>query len=111
MTLQGNNVQVFVDGTMTLEQRLNLHVVARTGSVGWPTVRLGPIGLRVPIAGPVPLIVVQEASSLLSNYVIYLEVTGTPRNPVIRPRPLATLSESAVRFFLNRASLPITLNP
>jgi hypothetical protein len=111
MALQGANVQVFVDGTMTLQEQLNLHVIAKTGDVGWPTLRLGPIGLRVPLAGPVPLLVLQEASNLLSNHVVYLDITGTPRSPVIRPRPLAILSEEAVRFFLNRANLPITLNP
>jgi hypothetical protein len=111
LALQGNNVQVFVDGTMNLEQRLNLNVVAKTGDIGWPTARLGPIGLRVPPVGPVPLVVLQEASALLSNRVVYLEVTGTPRSPVIRARPLQILSDEALRFFLNRANLPITINP
>ena len=111
LTLQGNNVQVFVDGTATLEERLNLHVVAKSGDVGWPTVRLGPIGLRIPVAGPPPLILLQEASALLSNHVAYLDVTGTLRHPTIRPRPLPILSEEAVRFFLNRSNLPVTLNP
>jgi AsmA-like protein len=111
MALQGNNVQVFIDGSMTLEQQLNLHVVAKTGDIGWPTVRLGPIGLRIPIAGPVPVLMLQEASALISNHVVYLDVTGTPRSPVIRPRPLPILSAEAVRFFLNRANLPVTINP
>jgi len=76
-----------------------------------PSVRLGPLALRVPVAGPVPLVVLQEASNLLANHVIYLDVTGTARSPVIRPRPLAILSQEAVRFFLNRSNLPVTLNP
>lgn len=111
LTLQGNNVQVYIDGTVTMEEQLNLHVVAKNGDVGWPTIRLGPIGLRVPVAGPVPLVMAQEVSTLISNHVAYLDVTGTPASPVIRPRPLPILSAEAVRFFLNPPNSPITLNP
>ena len=53
----------------------------------------------------------QETSNLLANRVIYLEVTGTVRNPVIRVRVLPLLSEEAVRFFLNRSNLPVPLTP
>jgi uncharacterized protein involved in outer membrane biogenesis len=111
LALTGGNLQLHVDGTMSLEGRLNLNVIAKTGDVGLPTLRLGAIGVRIPVAGPVPLVLLQEASALLANRVIYLEVTGTVRNPVIRVRPLQMLSEEAVRFFLNRANLPIPLAP
>jgi len=40
-----------------------------------------------------------------------LEVTGTVHSPNIRPRPLAILSDEAVRYFLNRTNLPVTINP
>jgi translocation and assembly module TamB len=108
---EGGYLQVHADGTATLEGRLNLNVVAKNGDVGLPTLRLGVIALRVPIAGPVPLVLLQEASNLLANRAIYLEVTGTARKPVVRVRPLALLSEEAVRFFLNRANLPVALAP
>jgi hypothetical protein len=111
LALQGNNTQVFLDGTVTMRQELNLHVVAKTTDVGWPTLRLGPIGLRLPVAGPVPLVVAQEVSNLISNQVVYLDVTGTPSSPVIRPRTLQILSSEAVRFFLNPSNSPVTLNP
>ncbi|HZZ77268.1 MAG TPA: AsmA-like C-terminal region-containing protein, partial [Gemmataceae bacterium] len=111
MTLRGRNAQIFVNGTISLEERMNLNVVAKTTDIGWPTLRLGPIGLRLPVAGPVPLVVAEEVTRLISNQVVYLDVTGTPRSPVIRPRPLPILSAEAIRFFLTEANLPVTLNP
>ena len=55
--------------------------------------------------------VLEEASNLLSNQVVYLQLTGTAANPVIRPRPVPLLSEEAVRYLLDRSNLPITINP
>jgi translocation and assembly module TamB len=111
LALEGGNLKLHVDGTVGLEGRLGLHMVAKTGDVGLPTVRLAAIGLRIPIAGPVPITMLQEVSSLLANRAIYLEVAGTVRSPVIRVRPMPMLSEEAVRFFLNRTNLPIPLAP
>jgi hypothetical protein len=112
LTLQGGNLQFYADGTIGLDSgRLNLNVVAKTGDVGLPTLRLGAIGLRIPIAGPVPVTVLQEVSNLLANRVIYLEVTGTLHSPVVGVRPLPMLSAEAVRFFLNRANLPVPVAP
>src|ERR1051325_1485632 len=111
LTLVGNNVQMYLDGNVTLQGRLNLDVLAKTQTIGLPTDQLRLIGLKVPMAGPVPLLVVQEASNLLSNQLLYLEVTGTVRSPVIRPRPVQMLAQEAVRFFLNRYSLPIPALP
>jgi hypothetical protein len=109
--LQGNNVQVYADGNITLEGRLNLDVLAKTRDFGLPTDRLRILGLRVPIAGPVPLVVIQEVSAFLSNRLIYLQVTGTARSPVIRPRPVAILAQEAIRFFMNRYNLPVSAFP
>lgn len=106
VTLQGANVQLYLDGTASLEGRLNLEVIARTNTLGIPADRLRLLGLRIPIAGPVPLVVIQEATALLSNRLIYLQVTGTPRSPVIRPRPLPILRDAAIRYFLDRAGVP-----
>ena len=111
LTLEGNKARLYVDGSVALDGRLNLNVIAKSGPSGVPTVRLGPLALRVPIAGPVPLVLLQEASALLSNHVAHLQVTGTVRSPVIRSQPLALLSDEAVRFFLDRSNLPVTFNP
>jgi len=110
LALDGTNVQMHVDGTVALNGRLNLEVVARTNTLGLPTDRLRLLGLRIPTAGPVPLTVLQETSNLLSNRVIYLQVTGTAQNPNIRVQPLRQLSEEAVRYFLRIGGVPVVPN-
>ena len=100
--------RLHVEGTVSLEGRLNLNVTAKTGEPGVPT-GLRALALRIPIVGSVPQIVLKEASSLLANRVVDLEVTGTVHSPVLRLRPLPLLSDEAVRFFLNRSNLPIPL--
>lgn len=106
LSLEGGALSLFIDGTMTLAGRLNLAAVAQTGNVGLPTQRLRLLGLRIPIAGPLPLTVVMEASNLLSNRVIYFTIGGTIRHPSVRVRPLPILTQEAVRYFLYRAVLP-----
>jgi translocation and assembly module TamB len=103
LALEGGNLKVHAEGTIALDDRLNLSVTANTGSFGpdFPGSRL--LRLRVAALGPLPVQVAQQAINLLSNQVIHLEVTGTTRNPIIRVRPLATLSEEGIRFFLDRA--------
>jgi translocation and assembly module TamB len=110
LALEGGKLQLHVEGTASLEGRLNLSVVAKTGEVGAPgAVRV--IASRIPIAGPVPQLVLQEASGLLASRVINLEVTGTTHSPVIRLRPLPLLTDEVVRFFLSRSNSPIPLAP
>ncbi len=111
LTLQGVNAQMFVEGTASLEGRLNLEVVARSGELGLPQIRIGALAVRIPPVGPVPLLVLQEATALFANRVVYLNITGTVNDPVLRVRPLPILSEEAVRFFLNRTKLPVTFSP
>jgi hypothetical protein len=109
--LAGGNLRVFIHGNASLAGSLNLNVIAKTGDLGLPSIQLGAIAIRLPTAGPAPLVLLEEASTLLSNRTINLEVTGTVRNPTIRPRPLPLLSAEALQFIVNRANLPISLNP
>ncbi len=111
MALTGGTLMLHIDGTVTLGGRLDLNVIAKTGDVGLPTLRLGVIGIGLPIAGPLPVTALREASNLLANRVIYLTVTGTVRNPVIRVQPLRMLTEEAFRFFLNQSNLPVPITP
>jgi hypothetical protein len=110
LALEGNNLHVFIDGTVSLEGRLNLGVIAQTVRLGIDP-RLQVLGLRIPVTGPVPLVVLQEAATYLSNRVIHLQVTGTIRSPNIRVLPLATLTQEALRFLVRRYIGPVPLNP
>jgi hypothetical protein len=104
LTLEGTTADVFVNGTITLIGALNLEVIAKTGFVGLPTLPLKFLGLRLPVAGPVPVTLLVQASNLLSNRVLYLRVTGTLRHPSFRLEALPTLTQEAVRFFIYRVA-------
>lgn len=92
--------RLYADGTVTMEGGLNLHVAATPGQGA-----LGPfaavLALRIPVAGPIPLLVLAEANNYLSSRLIHLRVTGTLRNPAVRVLPLATLTQEGVRFFVS----------
>jgi translocation and assembly module TamB len=108
LTLVGRLAQLFIEGTVTLDGRLNLEVTARTAQLGVPEPLLAPLGLRLPAeAGPLPLSFLTRASGYLSNRVIHLRVTGTVRSPTVRIEPVSILTEEAVRFFLGRMALPV----
>src|SRR2546423_2042402 len=111
LALEGTYYQMFLDGKISLQGRLDLDVTAGTGTFAIGTPRLRLLGLRVPIAGPVPLVVAQEAASLLANRTIHAQVTGTMHSPTIRLLPLATLNQEAVRFFFTRSLNPLASSP
>jgi hypothetical protein len=107
LTLTNPTVQMIVEGNVTLGGRLNLDVTARTGTLGVNPNFLRVLGLKLPIAGPVPVALIAEVTSYLSNRVIHLTVTGTIRSPVVRVEPLSLLTEEAVRYFLERSNVPL----
>jgi hypothetical protein len=108
LSLTGTNLQLLIEGTIALlEERLNLDVTANTGRVGYNPTFLRFIGLRIPAAGPIPVGLLLEASTYLSNRTVHLRVTGTVHSPVVQVEPVSLLSEEAVRFFINRTPLPV----
>ncbi len=106
LTLEGASYQLFIDGTVSLQGRLNLEVIANTGNFGIGTPRLRLLGVRIPFTGAVPLLLIQQATSLLANRVLHAHVSGTVHNPVVHLAPLITLSQEAVRYFLTRSLNP-----
>jgi hypothetical protein len=108
LALEGGKLQLLVEGTVSQEGRLSLNIAAKIGEPGAPT-GLRALALRIPIVGPIPQIILKEASGVLASRVINLDVTGTVHNPVLRLRPLPLMTDEAVRFFLGRSNLPIPL--
>lgn len=92
LTLDGRTLKFILEGTATLQGRLDLDVTATSGQLG-----VNPNALRV----------LTRAASYLSNRLIHLRVTGTYRNPSIRIEPASLLTQEAVLFFLNRAVAPV----
>jgi hypothetical protein len=107
LTLAGRYARIFAQGTVTLQQRLNLDVMATTAQFGIDPAYLRLLGLSLPAVGPISLGLLNEATSYLSNRLIRLRVTGTVRVPSIQVSPLLLLGETAVRFFIGDTRVPI----
>ncbi len=105
--LEGRALKIFAEGTVNLEGRLNLEVTGTTGQYGVNPNTLRLLGLRLPVTGPVPVSLILQATSALSNRLIHLRVTGTYRRPSIQIEPLSLLTQEAVYFFLNQAGVPL----
>jgi hypothetical protein len=107
LALMSPVVQLVVEGRVGLNGRLDLDATAQTSDLGlnFPALRL--LARSVPTAGPLPVSLIAQASTLLGNRVIHLRVTGTVTNPSARIDPIALLSEEAVRLFLTRYVLPL----
>jgi uncharacterized protein involved in outer membrane biogenesis len=110
LNLEGGTYQLFIDGNVTAHGRLDLAVTAQLGNLGLPTDRFRLLGLRIPAVGPLPVALAIEASNLLSNRAIYLQVTGTVSNPVIRALPVPILTDNALRYFITK-SVPVPFTP
>ncbi|WP_439621355.1 hypothetical protein [Gemmata sp.] len=106
LALANPTAQVFAEGTITTTGRIDLTVVAHTGTIGPSTRGLRLFGLRLPLIGPVPVGLIRDVSDFLSNRTVRLTVTGTTSNPVVRVNVGALLREEAVRFFLSRYVVP-----
>lgn len=111
LTLVGDTASVYAEGTVTLQERLNLDVIANTKQLGYDPNLLRLLRLTIPAVGPIPLAAINEASSYLSNRTIRLTVGGTISAPSIQVNATRLLTESAVRFFLNQAAVPIPSVP
>ncbi len=87
MTLENNIVHLIIQGTLTVQGRLDLEVTGRTTTLGG----LNPLLLRVllsriPLVGPVPVGLLFQATELLSNRLIRLRITGTTKAPRCKSR-------------------------
>jgi translocation and assembly module TamB len=111
LTLVGDTASVYADGTVTLQERLNLDVIANTKQLGYDPAALRLLRLSIPAVGPIPLAAINEASSYLSNRTVRLTVGGTISAPSIQVNAGRLLTESAVRFFLNQSPVPIPSVP
>lgn len=103
LTLDSPLVLLVLQGSITLQGRLDLQVTAQTSTLG-----LNPLLLRLmlqplPPIGPVPIGLIIRTTEALSDRVIGLRVSGTVRAPRVQVEPIRLLSEQAVRFFLTKA--------
>ena len=104
LTLESPVLRLMVQGSVTLQGRLDLDVVARTGQIGVHPLLLRALGLS--FGGPIGSEALIRASAWLSNRSVQLHVSGTLQSPTIQVRPLRLLTEEAIRFFLLNAAFP-----
>ena len=103
LTLASPTTDLYADGTVTLAGRLDLGVIVRTGTIGLNDTALRQIGLSLPLYfGPLPVSLVRDVSTFLSNRTVRLNLTGTVANPQPQLNTAALLTDEAVRFFLRR---------
>ncbi len=103
MTLDSSFLLLFIQGTVTLQGRLDLDVMAQTSSIGLDPVMLRSLLRRLPAVGPIPVGVLVRVTEALSDRVMHLRVGGTLRSPRVWVEPIRLLSDQAARFFLNKA--------
>src|SRR5262249_18286168 len=99
-TLTSTNLQLYAEGTVALNGRLDLDFRAKTGQIGPDLGPLRLLGLSIPAIGPIPLTVVSEVSRFLSNRLILMKVTGTVDQPSVQVNVAALLTDEAIRYFL-----------
>jgi hypothetical protein len=101
LALTGPSTKLFLNGTAGVRTgRLDLDVVAMTGTVGLNVGILRGFALRLLPIGPVPAGLILEVCRFLSNRTIRARVTGTINQPIVNVNVAALLTEEAVRFFL-----------
>jgi hypothetical protein len=99
--LTGPRAKLFMNGTVGLNGRLDLDVIAQTGQLGIDPRLLKLIGVRIPAFGPIPVSLILEITAFLSNRTVQGTVTGTIQQPIVRVNLARLLSEEAIRFFLS----------
>jgi len=109
LALANPAAQLFADGTITTAGRVDLNVIAHTGTIGPEGRGLRLFWLKLPVFGPIPLTLIRDVSDFLSNRTVRLTITGTTRDPVVRVNVGALLTQEAVRFLLTRYVVPAGL--
>ena len=67
LALHSPNAQLFAEGSVTVRGRLDLNVVAHTGTIGPESPGLRLIGLRLPALGPIPVGLIRDVTSYLKE--------------------------------------------
>jgi translocation and assembly module TamB len=102
--LTGDDTRLLADGTITVQGRLDLNIVASTG--GDPLSRgvIRRVALPIIEAQTVPLALLTRANAVMADQLVYLRVGGTIHSPSVQVRAAPQLEYEALRFFLTGAT-------
>lgn len=103
LSLNGQHVNLYALGTVTLTGRINLDVTADTGRLTEDRLLSRAIVSQLLTVASPPVALLVRANQFLEDRVVHLTATGTLRNPRIQVRPVESLSEETIRFFLLQA--------
>lgn len=101
IALQQSNVQVLVDGRSTIDGRLDLNVMASTGSTSPTEGLISMLDSPLMLAAPAPVALLAKANEAMKDRVVNVHVGGTAARPVMKIQPAKTLTQDAIRFFLS----------
>jgi hypothetical protein len=111
LTLASQSLQVYMDGNVGLNGSLRMNATASTSQLSANPTIARILFEQLPLATPVPIGVLTSANRFLADRVIYMQVSGSVRNPIIRVLPVPLLRDAAVRFFLERTVKGPSSNP
>jgi hypothetical protein len=102
--LTGEDTRLLADGTVTVQGRINLNIIASTG--GDPLSRgvIRRVALPIIEAQTVPLALLTRANAVMADQLVYLRVGGTIHSPSVQVRAAPQLEYEALRFFLTGAT-------
>jgi len=96
LTMAEGPLQLYTEGTMTLQGRVNLDVTANVGKL---TNIAAMLGMKLPALGPFGNDLLTKATSILSPKLVSAHVRGTFHEPRVEVVPLPQFTEQALRFF------------
>lgn len=100
LSLAKSGTLVLMDGTSTLDGRLDFNVVAFTSQSGPADELLSFADSPLMLAVSAPVAVVAKVNEAIKDRVIHVHVGGTSARPTIRLQPAKTLSQDVLRFFV-----------
>jgi hypothetical protein len=103
LRLVGTVLQLILQGTATLEGRLNLEATANTGGLVANAPFIRGLAAEIPDNSPLPVTLLNQATRLLSVRLVHLRIGGTLRAPIVQQDTFTVLTEEAVRFFVGWA--------
>ena len=104
LSLESPLLLLLVQGTITLQGRLDLEAMGRTSLGTGDSLLLGLLFKQIPAVGPIPVGVLIRASQLLAERLVRVRISGTVRTPVVRIEPVGLLDADTLRFFVNPAA-------
>jgi hypothetical protein len=102
LSLISDGVQAYLDGTVTVEGRLNLEAIVHTGDLRAIGRRAESLVQAFAVSLAPEAALLARATEFLSNRVVYLRIGGTVARPVPRVQPLPILRDEAIRFFFDQ---------